>query len=39
MWKENILENPEVGVLEYEIVGEFLAELKKEFGEENKKIV
>ena len=31
VWKENILENLEVGELEFELVGEFLAEIKKEF--------
>jgi len=33
IWKENILEDLEAEVLEYIIVGEFLADLKKEFGE------
>jgi len=32
MWKENMLEELEVGELEFETVGEFLAEIKKEFG-------
>ena len=32
MWKENILEDLEVGEIEYELAGEFLVELKKEFG-------
>jgi len=32
IWKENILENLEKGELEYELVGEFLAAIKKEFG-------
>ena len=31
MWKENILEELEVRKLEFEIIGEFLAEIKKEF--------
>ena len=39
MWKENILEDLEVGELEYAMAGEFLAEIKREFGEENKKTV
>ena len=30
--KENILEDLEGGLLEYDTVGEFLADLKKEFG-------
>ena len=32
IWKENILEELEIGELEFEPVGEFLAEIKKEFG-------
>jgi len=32
VWKENMLEELEVGELEFETVGEFLAEIKKEFG-------
>jgi len=32
VWKENVLEDLEEGVLEYESVGEFLAAIKKEFG-------
>jgi len=32
MWKENTLKDLEVGVLEYETAGEFLADSKKEFG-------
>ena len=39
IWKKNILENLEVGVLEYEIIGEFLANLIKEFGEGDKEVV
>jgi len=31
IWKENIMEDLEKGNWEYEIVGEFLADLKKEF--------
>ena len=39
IWKENILEDLEAGVLEYTIVREFLADLKKKFeGEDNKTI-
>ena len=33
VWKENILEDLEAGEIEYELAGEFLAELKREFGE------
>ena len=32
VWKENMLEELKVGELEFETVGEFLAEIKKEFG-------
>ena len=32
MWKENVLEELEAGELEFETVGEFLVEIKKEFG-------
>ena len=32
IWKKNVLEELEVGEVEYESVGEFLAEIKKEFG-------
>ena len=31
IWKENMLEDLEGGLLEYKTVGEFLAEKKKEF--------
>ena len=39
MWKENILEDLEVGEIEYELAGEFLTELKKEFGAEEEESV
>jgi len=39
VWKENTLEDLEAGLLEYEIVGEFLAEIGKEFGGEDKESV
>jgi len=32
VWKENVLEELEAGELEFETVGGFLAEIKKEFG-------
>ena len=32
IWKENILEDLEAGEVEYKSIGEFLAEIKKEFG-------
>ena len=31
IWKENILENLKGGLLKYKIVGEFLADIRKEF--------
>ena len=36
VWKENILEDLEVRLLEYKTAGEFLAEIKREFGGEDK---
>jgi len=39
VWKENILEDLKGGLLEYETVREFLAEIKKEFGGGDEKIV
>jgi len=39
IWKENTLEDLEEGSLEYEIVGEFLANIKKEFGEGDEETV
>jgi len=39
IWKENVLEDLEEGALEYESVGEFLAAIKKEFGEGEKESV
>jgi len=39
VWKENILEDLEGGLLEYKIAGEFLADIKKEFGGEDKETV
>jgi len=39
VWKENILEDLEGGLLEYETVGEFLADIRKEFGGDNKETV
>jgi len=32
IWKENIIEELEIGEIEFESAGEFLAEIKKEFG-------
>jgi len=31
IWKENVMEELEIGEIEFELVGEFLAEIKKEF--------
>ena len=39
VWKENVLEELETGELEFETVGEFLAEIKKEFGGGEEKLV
>ena len=39
IWKENVLENLEVGEVKYELAGEFLAEIKKKFGGEEEKLL
>ena len=39
MWKENILEDLEIGEVELGSVGEFLLELRKEFGGGDEKLV
>ena len=39
MWKKNILEDLEIGEIEYELAGEFLAGLKREFGRGDKVVV
>ena len=39
MWKENILEDLERELLEYETVGEFLADIRKELGGGNEESV
>ena len=39
VWKENILEDLEAGVLEYETVEEFLTDIRKEFRERDKESV
>jgi len=39
VWKENILEDLEADEVEYKSAGEFLAELKKEFGAEEEELV
>lgn len=37
--KENVLEDLETEILEYKTTGEFLADLKKEFGGEEEKMI
>ena len=39
VWKENILEDLEDGLLEYETVGKFLTDIRKEFGGEDEESV
>ena len=39
IWKENVLEDLEEKILEYETVGEFFADIRKEFGRKDKKAV
>ena len=39
MWKENVLEELEAEKLEFETVGKFLVEIKKEFGGGDKELV
>ena len=39
VWKENILENLKARLLEYETVGEFLADIRKKFGRGDKESV
>ena len=39
IWKENIMEDLKRGLLNYKVVGEFLADLKEEFGEGDKKAI
>ena len=39
VWKENILEDLEGGLLEYETVGKFLADIRKEFRREDEESV
>ena len=37
MWRKNTLEDLERGLLEYEMAGEFLVDIKKKFRKEDKK--
>jgi len=39
IWKENMLEDLEGGLLKYETVGEFLTNIRKEFGREDEESV
>ena len=39
IWKENMLEDLEGGLLEYEIIGEFLTDIKRKFGGEDEESV
>ena len=39
MWKENTLEDLEGELLEYKMVGEFLADIRKEFEGEDEELV
>jgi len=39
VWKENVLKDLEAGKIEFESVGEFLAEIKKEFGGGDEELV
>ena len=39
VWKENVLEELEAEELEFKTVGEFLVEIKKEFGEGKEELV
>ena len=39
IWKENVMEKLEVGEVEYKTIEEFLSNLKKEFGGEEKESV
>ena len=39
IWKENIMEELKTGEIEFELAGEFLAEIKKEFGRGDEELV
>ena len=39
VWKENVLKELETGELEFETIEEFLAEIKREFGEGEEELV
>ena len=38
IWKENIIEELEIGEIEFESAEEFLVEIRKEFGGEDEEI-
>ena len=39
IWKENVMEKLEIEEIEFETAGEFLAEIRKKFGGEDKELV
>ena len=39
IWKKNVIENLERGLLNYKAVGEFLVDLKEKFGGGDKKSI
>jgi len=39
VWKENVLEDLEGGLLEYKNIEEFLADIRKEFGGKDEELV
>jgi len=39
IWKENIMKELDTGEVEYESIGEFLTEIKKEFGRGDEELV
>jgi len=39
VWKENVLEDLEVGEIKYELAGEFLIGLKREFGGGDEEVI
>ena len=39
IWKKNVMEEIEIGEIKFETAGEFLAEIRREFGGEDEKLV
>ena len=39
IWKENVMEELETGEIKFETAGEFLAEIRREFGGGDEKLV